>query len=315
MTEKDIFKAMNGINESYVADAAPKDGGKPKFKAFLRYGIVAACLSIAVAIGLIIGLQNAQNGNSASAQKPDRVYGVWFNGYFYEPLAIRQGFEQIFPELSELQGEWKYEIGEDQLGEYIGVFPATDWEGYSEGRAYHWKAYPDYDSIIIAERDGVYTFFISHGDQILGGIRQNADAVITKLGLPDSVLYFTVDDNEEEQISGEDAAYVLCRNLAGKEIYTDHADVSRQKFERWYAEKGDVGVRFENGETVFDSHEIRIEYAKFFGSTIHVLWMTIENGFCLRITFDPEYNYIVICGNYYQLTDTESAAISSAFGI
>lgn len=295
---------------SFLATKSIKRGNN--MKKILTF---AACFCLFIAAVFFIYPKDGNNGGGTDNQTPDQLYAAWFNGYLYEPISQLE--HEIFPALSGIYEKtvtgYRYNINEEHIGEYIGIFPAIEHLDLSEGRAYHYSAYPDYDSIIIVERGSEYSFYIAHAGILPEGASCDSTTMLYYYGNPSEIRLYNTDESVIS-ITGEELELVLSM-LDGKEL-SSYNTTEKVVFDAWYRENGDVGVSFENGKVSYDNPEIREMYTEFETQGTKDLWMNTEKGFSdIYIYYNPRFKYFAINHYYYYfLTDAEVEVISSVIG-
>lgn len=334
MNERNILSAFDGLDDSILEECAPKECTLKKGtekerrqkessarRLFTKRGIsIAASLLLVFTLGLLLLLDPLLGGSPDSpdndgAQQPDKVSGAWLGDFFYTEMTGTV-YHEIYPALLDIAEKtavgYSYEIDESCIGKYLGEFPET--EHHPSGEAYRWTAYPDYDSIIIVKREGSYSFYVSDGNELKGGRGIRADEILEKHGLPDSAVRINLGASPTDGDVDPSAAEVVAEILEGKSV-GGFEEMRDRKWEEWQALHGDVGVRYEGGNFIFDNPDIRAEFALFYGSGIHTFYIETERGFELLFTYEPSYNLIRVAGNHYPLTDAEVEKLNTALGI
>ena len=281
---------------------------KRKMKSLLKYVTAAACLAIVVCVGAIAFpmLDNKDDGGDLD----DVYYAMYFGGFLYEPIAV--GDHSSYPAVKELMvgatSENRYDIREEHLGEYMGVFPGVESLGIPEGKAYHFAAYPDYDAVIIVERGGKYGFYISEGNAFDESVKGDSDSVFAHHGLPESVTELYT-GHFEVRLNSETADEIFAC-LDGKES-ADKSSIERSKYDAWCSLYGEAGVHFDGKGFSYDNEEKYWEFTNFVNSDLHSLWIKTDKGFQnLLILIDLKFNYYTFCGNSYLLTEEECETLS-----
>ena len=328
MNARELLRAIGEIDYDMVIDSE-KEFEKPSLSQKSTYGwaflsnllmkgrknmkkilVCTLCVVLCVGLAAVISQLDAWNvsPDNQGGQSPDRSYAIVFNGYNYEPVGTPD-FER-FPALAELCEEtatgYKFNLSAEHLGEYIGVFPASEKLGLSEGSAYHYAEYPDYDSIIIVEREGEFFLYVATS----GALPYDATSttVLNYYGEPVEIrVAYSAD---EEGIVGDELRTII-RALEGKERVA-YSEIERVSFDFWYAECGDAGVRLADGKLMFDSKEIRQTYIDFTTRDTSNLWLKTDRGFDdIYIYYNPTLNYFAVDHYYYFLTDVEVEIINS----
>lgn len=266
------------------------------------------CLIVLVAV-FAFTRDNNELGEDNNDQSPDRSYAVIFNGYNYEPIGSPD-FTR-YPAISEISEPtavgYKFNISEEHLGEYIGVFPAVDDLGWEEGKAYHYSAYPEYDSIIIVERNGEYSFYVAYSGSISPEKANNSTDVLYHYGTLEKIRIDVF--GEERIIDGEDMALLLA-TFEGK-TRVSYNEIERVVVEAWRREKGDDGVDFVDGEVTYDSAHIRQMFVEFMtGDGVSHMYIDTDNGFEIYIYYNPTFSYFAVDHYYYFLTDDDISVIN-----
>lgn len=280
--------------------------GENNMKKILAFA-ASICLIVFVAVFAFTRDNNELDDNND--QSADRSYAVIFNGYTYEPIGSPD-FTR-YPAISEISEPtavgYKFNISEEHLGEYIGVFPAVDDFGWEEGKAYHYSAYSEYDSIIIVERNGEYSFYVAYSGSISLEKANNSTDVLYHYGTLEKIRIDVFGD--ERIIDGEDMALLLA-TFEGK-TRVSYNEIERVVVEAWRKEKGDDGVDFVDGEVTYDSAHIRQMFVEFMtGDGVSHMYIDTDNGFEIYIYYNPTFNYFAVDHYYYFLTDDDISVIN-----
>ncbi len=279
---------------------------KNRMKGWLKYSAAAACLALAVCIGAAV-VPMFNHGDDGGN---DEAYAVYFGNFLYEPIAVgdHSGYPAIKALMVGATSDNKYDIREEHLGEYIGVFPGAESIGLEEGAAYHFAAYPDYDSVIIVERGGEYSFYVSEGNALSDAVAKDSSSAFLTHGLPESAeaLY----TEHFETLLDIEIAADLFSCLDGKDA-TDASMIERSKYDAWCALYGESGVFFDGKTFSYESEEKYQDFYAFVNENIHSLWIKTDKGFQnLLILIDLKFNYFTFCGNSYLLSEEECEALS-----
>ena len=280
--------------------------GENNMKKILTFA-ASICLIVLVAVFVFPRDNNELDDNND--QSADRSYAVIFNGYTYEP--IRSPDLTRFPALSEISETTvvghKYNILEEHIGEYIGVFPAVEDLGLEEGKAYHYSEYPEYDTIIIVERNGEYSFYIAYYGDISPEAANISTDVLYHYGNPEKIRLDVF--SEERIIDGEDMALLLA-TLEGKSRVS-YNEIEAVVVDAWRKEKGDEGVDIVDGEVTYDSAHIRQMFVEFMtGDGVRDMYMDTDRGFEIYIYYNPTFNYFAVDHYYYFLTEDDIPVIN-----
>ncbi len=280
--------------------------GENNMKKILAFA-ASICLIVLVAVFVFPRDNNELDDNND--QSADRSYAVIFNGYTYEPIGSPDLTR--FPALSEVSEPtvvgYKYNISKEHLGEYIGVFPAIEDLGWEEGKAYHYSEYPEYDSIIIVERKGEYSFYVAYSGNISPEAANISTDVLYHYGTLEKIRIDVF--GEERIIDGEDMALLLA-TFEGK-TRVSYNEIERVVVEAWRKEKGDDGVDFVDGEVTYDSAHIRQMFVEFMtGDGVSHMYIDTDNGFEIYIYYNPTFNYFAVDHYYYFLTDDDISVIN-----
>lgn len=329
MNARDLIEAIGNIDYDMVIESE-KEFGKSSLSQKNTYGwaffgdllmkgrknmkkilVCTLCIVLCVGLAAVISRLDAWNispDNQGDGQSPDRSYAIVFNGYNFEPVGTPD-FER-FPALAELCEKtvtgYKFNLSAEHLGEYIGVFPASEKLGLGEGVAYHYAEYPDYDSIIIVEREGEFFLYVA----ISGALPYDATSTTVLSYYGEPVEIRAAYSADEEGIVGDELRTII-RALEGKERVA-YSEIERVSFDFWYAEWGDAGVRLVDGDLVFESNEIRQTYIDFTTRDTSNLWLKTDRGFNdIYIYYNPTLNYFAVDHYYYFLTDGEVEIINS----
>ncbi len=320
MKKELVFEAVAMLDSDLIDDCISTSDEltsqkKPSRRTIKRAVAVAACLLLIIGLGTaMIPLLNSHNGPGDYADSGDFIYAVEFGDFLYEPISAN-----FFAELPEIKALYKpeyfgdvdpYEITEEHLGEYLGVFPPMPAFGvHVEGKAYRFAAYPEYDSIIIVEQAGKYRFFASYG-LAFSVVKAETDstALFGYFGLPETFKGLYLDKFPKETAS-EEISDELFAVLCGKEE-VDPLTVVRTEWEAWCKEHGDTRVTFDENGLSYHDQAAHQEYADFCSENTHSFFVSTNSGFHqLQIIVNTEFNYFSFQHNYYLLTEEESAAI------
>lgn len=287
-------------------DKITKKGDK-RMKKILTFA-ASICL-IVLAVVFAFSHNGTQLGNDGGDQSADRSYAVIFNGYIYEPIGSPDLIR--FPALSEISETTvvghKYNISEEHLGEYIGVFPAVEDLGWEEGKAYHYSEYPEYDSIIIVDRKGEYSFYVALSGNISPKMANISTNVLYYYGNPEKIRLDVFDN--ERSIDGEDMTLFLA-TLEGKGRVS-YNDIEAVVVDAWRKEKGDEGVDIVDGKVTYDSAEIRQMFVEFMtGDGVSHIYMDTDKGFEIYIYYNPTFRYFAVDHYYYFLMEDEVRIIN-----
>ena len=311
MTKNELLAAIGEIDDRIIEEASPykaKEVTIPntlkRRNTMTKFLALAACFCLIVG-GLFFAFGDEIFDGKDSAQTPDRSYAVWFNGYLYEPISHH--YHEVYPELSDIYEKivtgYKYNIKKEHIGEYLGVFPALK-DVHPEGKAYRFSLYPDYDSIIIVEREGKYSFYVADGGILPEGSPTDSTTTLYYYGQPTSFVFFYPDESYKT-ITGEELNTIMSL-LSGKEL-TDYNKIEEKVFNEWYAEKGDVGVSFDGEELSYDSAEIHAEFTAFMTEGNRLIWINTDKGFKnLALYYNSKFGYFNFMAKSYELTESEA---------
>ena len=297
--EYELIEEYNDLKEKF-------DRRKNRMKAWLKYSAVAACLALVVCIGFAVA-PIFDRGDDSSGD--DVAYALYFGNFLYEPIKV--GDHAGYPAVKELMigatSENRYDIREEHLGEYMGVFPGVESLGIPEGKAYHFAAYPDYDSVIIVERNGNYAFYVSEGNVLSEDVAKDSSSALLVHGLPSSATALCDGFDAPLDLS---VATELFACLDGKESI-DKSAIEQSKYDAWCELYGESGVFFDGKGFFFESEEKHWEFNAFVNEDLHSLWVKTDKGFQnLLIIIDLKFDYFTFCGNSYILSAEECEALA-----
>ena len=312
MTNKDLYREFGNIDPAMVEAAAPSQKLKSKKRnTWTKWVSIAACFCLIITATIIV--IPYMNSNDSGTQSPDISYAVAINGFSYEPIYLPETFYEKYPELENVTEKittgHKYHISAEDLGAYIGTVPALDKAHLPEGKAYHWLAYPNLDSIIIVEREGKYSFYVSDGYIFSSESINNSSSILDKYRLPDSALNLEVLDSE---VIITDKAEIadICEIISNKE-HDAELSYRNRIWEAWQSEKGDVGVSFDGTDFSYSNPQIHEEFAHYFGENIKTIIVTTENGFEITLRVDLKYNYFLLNNKTFNLSQGEVEQLSN----
>ena len=312
MTNKDLYREFGNIDPAMVEAAAPSQKLKNKKRnTWTKWISIAACFCLIITATIIV--IPYMNSNDSGTQSPDKSYAVSINGFLYEPISLPETFYEKYPELENVTEKittgHKYRISAEDLGEYIGIVPALDEAKLPEGKAYHWLAYPNLDSIIIVEREGKYSFYVSDGYIFSSESINSSSSILEKYNLPDSALNLEVLDSE---VIITDKAEIadICEIISNKE-HDAELSYRNRIWEAWQSEKGDVGVSFDGTDFSYSNPQIHEEFAHYFGENIKTIIVNTENGFEITLRVDLKYNYFLLNNKTFNLSQEEVEQLSN----
>lgn len=311
MTNKNIFRELGGLDPDLIAKAAPDVPQKKSTnKTWLKWGSIAACLCLIITATVI--MIPYINRDDSGTQSPDISYAIAINGFLYNPLSQPELFCKKYPELENITEKittgHKYLISDEDLGEYIGTVPAIEDAGLPAGKAYHWYAYPNLDSIIIIERKGKYSFYVSDGFIFSYESINSSSSILEKYKLPDSALNLEVLDFGVILTDKAEIAE-MCAIMSNKQHDAELAYRNRI-WEAWLNEKGDVGVSFDGTDFTYSNPQIHEEFAEYYGENIKTIIVNTNNGFEITIRVDLKFNYFFMNNKTFNLSQSESEQLS-----
>lgn len=253
------------------------------------------------------------NRDDSGTQSPDISYAVAINGYLYDPLSQPTTFYEKYPELETVTKKittgYKYLISAEDLGDYIGTVGALDKAHLPEGKAYHWLAYPNLDSIVIVEREGKYSFYVSEGYIFSSESINSSSSILEKYNLPDSAISLDVLDSDII-ITDKSEIAEICAIISNKQHDAEFSYRNRI-WEAWQSEKGDVGVGFDGTDFSYSNPQIHEEFAHYFGENIKTIIVNTENGFEITLRVDLKFNYFLINNKTFNLSQAEVEQLSN----
>ena len=315
MKREKISEAMGNISSRHIKEAAEfKAEEKPhrSKNAWMKWGAIAACFCLIISLGIYFALNNPlieSNGNDT--QKPDIVYAQYINGYLYEQIFDPNPYCEKYPEIKDIAESittgYKFNLSEKDLGEYIGIAPAIDKANLPEGKAYHWLAYPNLDSVIIVEREGKYSLYFFTGEVYIEDA-QSSSSILAKYNLPENAV--SIDNlNSEEIITDKSQISEICEILSNKQH--DSEFVYRDRiWEAWLSEKGEVGVSYDGTDFSYSNAEIREEFAAYFGGNIKTIVINTTNGFEITLRVDLRFSYFIMNSKTFNLSQAEVEQLS-----
>ena len=310
MNREIISEAMGNISSRHIKEAAEfKAEEKPhrSKNAWMKWASLAACFCLIISLGIYFALKNPfAEPSDKDAQNPDIVYAQYINGYLYEQIFNPEPHYQKYPELKNVAESittgYKFNLSEKDLGEYIGIAPALDKANLPEGKAYHWLAYPNLDSIIIVERKGKYSLYFFSGEVYLEDT-QSSSSVFGKYNLPEKVVSME-NLNSEEIITDKAQIAEICEILSNKQH--DSEFVYRDRiWEAWLSEKGEVGVSYDGTYFSYSNPEIHEEFAAYFGENIKTIIINTTNGFEITLRVDLRFSYFILNNKTFNLSQDE----------
>ena len=335
MTKSELIRAFGDISDNYLSEAdlyisqrnssSYKSNCKQRITnrritktSMTKFIALAACFCLIVG-GVFIAINSEylfENPNATpDADGHDRVYGAYFNGYYYE--MITHHYHEVYPELNDIfeqtETGYIYNIKEEHLGEYIGVFPAI-LDVYPEGKAYHYSAYPDYDSIIIVKRENEYTFYVASSGNLHSSIPTDSSTTLYHYGAPTELRVIYGTDEKENILHGEELIAVF-DILSGKKRVSP-AVIEEKVYNKWCETYGSAGVHFNGKDLSYDSAEAREKFAFFMAETNTHLWVSTDKGFNdVLIYYNAKFGYFNYQNYNYMLTEDEVIAIEELLGI
>ncbi len=314
MKENFAIDAINHIDNDLVEEyAKEKEHLKRKRESkkrtpWIKWASVAACFALVICIGALTipNLIQEQDGGGNNES-----YAYWFNSFLYESISV--GDDAYYPEVRALAkgatSDLKYDIKKEHLGEYIGEFPLVNNE---IGKAYHFAAYPEYDSVIIVEKDGKYTFYIATGNHIEPNL-PNSSIILTTYGLPENCKKINID--RERDIT-DSAVFEHFFAIVNNKEAVERTDIDRIVWEAWCEENGDDSVFFDGKSLTFKDEITHEQYRIFSSKNSYNLWYDTTRGFYDQlVVVSVEYNYFRFCGNSYLISDAEAEQIIDLLGL
>ncbi len=297
---------------------------KPRKKLWYKWGAVAACFMFIICIG-IVALPQLLGQGSAMNDGGDVGYAVAIGDFWYSPFGTLD--YDRFPEVHHLikknnvgnSSYLKFNIKEEHIGEYIGIIPAHEKMGRSEGKAYRLAEYPNYDAVIIAEVDGKYELLVCAANYIDPDLRSDSAVILDLYHLPESATsMYIYNGNDSEKIYIDESVFDEFFSIVDNKEGVDYKTINDIQWQAWCKEKGDAdtGVSYDGEEFTYSSHEAREAYVEFVNRNISSLWMETNRGFKdICITFLPDFQYVDIAGGWYLLDDAETARIAELLGV
>lgn len=318
MKEKKIIDAVGGIDFDMVEDAYGDAEQKPKrIPRFVKWGSIAACICLAAILAVHLILPGAIPNEDGNVNSADIMCAVWFNGFLYEECT--ETTHTDIPELEALTvnegNRHSCTVTEDDLGDYIGVFPAIEPFELPEGQAYRWKAHPEFESVIIVKYEDGCRLFVTYGNAVAEEYRTNSDTLFEKLGFPESVSSISVEAGGEKigDDIENDAVIASIFELLGGKTPVSRSEINSQVWDAWCEERGASGITYD-GEVDFTypSAEIREQFVNFRNGDLHSLWITTDTGFrYILLTYNEKFNEFHLCGSYFRLTDAEMSELKA----
>jgi len=312
-----IAISIGHIDDDLITAATKSRNNKRSY--WVKWVSIAACfcLIITAAIIMIPYMSSSDNNDGLTQSSDSMSYAMAINGFLYEPLSLPETFYEKYPELENITEKittgYRYRISAEDIGEYIEIVPALETAHLPEGKAYHWSAYPNLDSIIIVEREGMYSFFVSEGYIFPSESIDNSSSILAKHKLPESAVNFEVEDYALI-ITDKSVIAEICAIFSNKEHDADHSYRNRI-WEAWRSEKGDAGVSFDGTDFSYSNPQIHEEFAHFFAENIRSIIVNTENGFEIVLRVDLKYNYILINNKTFNLTQRDSDQLSILINI
>ncbi len=312
MKKQTISNALDNISERYIEEAA-EFKIKKRTPVWVKWGALAACLALVVCMSVFMLPQLL---NFDEEHTGDSAYGVEIGNFIYFPIA--PGVDGLYPAVRALSvgatSECKYDIKAEHLGEYIGEFPEIAEFGEPAGKAYRFSAYPDYDSVIIVDQNGKYTFFISDGG-LSSAVSDDSSSVLEAMGLPESCVDIRKANSSEPLIEDKALLKEVFDILEGKEE-VDRRTITEIQWRAWCEAKGEGSVFFDENGLSFRDDMAHEEYIAFVNKAHPSFWYSTDRGFYdLYFSFNADFNYFLLCGKCYMLSDTETAQLVSLLGI
>ncbi len=333
MTGMDLFRTLSDIDQDLILRASP-DGSsctcpqKGRNPSRLAFGLMAACLLLAVVFGMGIGrvlLPAFTTPAGNNAETPSRIHVVWMGGILYHPYYFGSYAycEERYPEmfvLSEDTGEpIPITITTEHLGDRIGDLPADEtFDDIPAGYAYRFALRPDDESIFIAERAGTYRFYIADGSQINQGIPTPAALAFFIHGLPDTCLLIRSEDKNtaDIEILASTTHRAIFALLENKEA-ADYTTILAEQWADYAARYGETTTLSYNGRYVESASQPEMQaFVDFSNRCLHAYTVSTTKGFRdMSFFFDSTYRYVLFCGNYYRLSAEEAVRMAELLEI
>ncbi len=326
MTDTELFRALGGLDEDLILQAAPDATPEPHGRPRVRFKAIALAASLLLTFGIGIGIGGilipALNEPTVTGETPSRIHVVWMDGILYFPFFFGTDAycEKRYPEMFTLDaatGEMRpITLTAAHLGAPIGELAADEYFDLPAGHAYRFALCPDDASIFVAERDGSYSFYISSGDTINQNAPTPASLAFFIHGLPESCLSIRRLEASEGEITDRAVLDEILGILKGKQA-ADPAIVLRAQWEAWYALHGEHTTLTFDGKLVSETGASEMKaFMEFSNQKLHMLVMTTSRGFRdISFWFDTDYGYITFCGNQYLLSEAETARITELLGL
>ena len=311
-------------------EANEQSGGK-KANATLKWVLLAAAVILVGVIAILYFGKQPSTVTAAEVPITEDLNDCGFTldtnesiMYFSISFDDRIRYGLVGEDAEGLTAENTYHITEGDLGEPMGTIVSCENEDMIGRKAYHFAAYPGYDSICIAETKSGYGFYTADGISGENEIGQRSDTVLSRYGITDSTEKVEVCDIDDEPLFELDEAKIseLLSLLAGKENTGLEAN-ERRFAEAWRNAYGNDDVYYseEDGMCAFRSKETTSGESLY--KTAHslwnegerVLWITTEKGFRIMIDYFPSIKSFIMEDGYYVLSDSETEQMNALLGI
>lgn len=214
-----------------------------------------------------------------------------------------------------LTEENTYKITRADLGKRMGTATNCFDESINGSKVYHFKKYPEYDSICIVKTPRGYEFYTCDYLMLDIEIGDTSDAQLEAYNLPDSIVKMEILGGDFQHIRDiEDAADIeaIFALLSGKINIGYEAD-ERRYAEAWYDTYGNEDVYYseEDGMCGYKDASCREKAQELWGAGSCLIQITTDKGHKFYIDFTPAIRIFIWGGGYYSLSPEETEALSA----
>ena len=237
MKKEKLLRAIGEIDDDLIENAAQMP---PKSNRWIQWGVLAACLCL-VFVGLaVIYPLKQQPVDSPAADSVAEAVSCYLNGNDYAAYSTidfdeRKAYGLVTEDAIGLNPENIYKITDADLGEPMGIVTKCRNEAYVGSLVYHFAAYPEDDNICIIDTPSGYQFYTFSGIWPPDEIGQLSDAALKAYGLPSSMQYMEVLDQNSGTLIGipTEVAEEILQLLSGKTCLGNWSIVEQRFADLW----------------------------------------------------------------------------------
>lgn len=317
MKNEELFRAIGGVEEDKIADAAKALQKKPARRwAGLAAAAASLCLVVVSAAYFSGGFGRDAVGD-VTADTEAFGFTMEESNVPYFPISFEERIRYGLVDEGEvgLTKENDYKITKADLGEVMGTVASCGDESLIGCTVYRFASLPKLDSICIVDLGGSYAFYTTDGPSFHWEEGKSSDRIAELYDLPSATkaVVQTGDWETVLTITDQDTIAAIAALLGGKEDIGLAGNEQRYA-DLWKEVTGNEDVYYDGGSMLYTNGLTPDDTDPIWHEGQRVVTFYFENGYTLELLYCPAISTFQ-CGGYYPMTEEEVAEMNALLGV